>query len=318
MIKKFIFPLIVVILAACSKTNIETPFNHNSSLSGKVYFENAQPDTTMASVTLFEQNQGTKIATTQTDNSGEFMFKDLTQDIYQLQISSNGYEDKYISNIQLTAYQTTLLDSIFIEKVKPIEIYKMVIDGEIDDVLTPVYQNTNVSDWSASNDFGDLYITRDNDSLYIAISGGFDSGGNCVNIYIDTDGDKNTGINDFSVISGGDIGSHLNKNVSVSVDFGADIAFTEWALSDNIGVVSLQNPNAVDENIITANISINSSVIEIAIPFESIYENGELPTKISLVAIIGGGDSVHFANDTIPQQSTNFDGIFKSVFSRNY
>ena len=317
--KNILFVIIfTLIIFSCAKTPIEAPFAHNSSLIGFVNFENASPDTTTAEVDLFQQNQGIKIATTNTDNTGKFSFTGISADTYQLQIKASGYEDKYISNIELSSHKTTTLDSIFIQKIRPIEFKKMVIDGVIDSDLMPVYKNENVSNWSISNDFANLYITRDDDSLYIAIDGGFDNSGNCVNIYIDTDGDSNTGIHDFSQISGGDIGNNLNKNVSVAVDFGADIAFSEWALSSNIEVVSLSNPSGVDENPITSNSRVNSSVIEFAIPFSEIYPDGNLPDKISLVAIIGGGDSVHFANDTIPQQSTDFDGVFKSVFSRNY
>ena len=315
---KFIFLLFITLIFSCAKTPVETPFDHNSSLQGKIYFESSTPDTTIANVTLYQQEQGIKIATTQSDNQGNFEFTDITASVYQLLITGTGFEDKYISGITVKANDTTRLDSIFLAKIKPIEHKKMIIDGVIDEGLQPVYQNTNQSNWSGSNDFENLYITRDDDSLYIAVSGGFDAGGNCVNIYIDTDGNKDTGINDFSQISGGDIGAHLNKNVNVAVDFGADIAFSQWALASEIGVVSLSNPGAVDENIINSNIVVNSSVIEFAISLKALYPTGELPLKISLVAIIGGGDSAHFANDTIPQQSENFDGTFKSVFSRNY
>ncbi len=313
-----LFVILIFMFVSCSKTTPEAPFAHNSTLVGFVKFENALSDTVEAEVSLFQQSQGIKIASTQTDKNGKFVFEDISADTYQIQIKATGFEDKYLSNIALTSHHITTLDSIFIQRIRPIEYKKMIIDGEIDNGISPVYQNENDSNWSISNDFHNLYITRDDDSLYIAIDGGFDSSGNCVNIYIDTDGDGNTGISDFSRISGGDIGSHLNKNVSVAVDFGADIAFSEWALSSDINVVSLSNPSAVDENVIPNHTQVNASVIEFAIPFSAIYPSGSFPSEISIVAIIGGGDAVHFANDTIPQQSSDFDGIFKSVFSRNY
>ena len=204
------------------------------------------------------------------------------------------------------------------ELIRPIEFKEITIDGVIDEGWESVYQNQNASNWSSSNDFANLYLARDNDSLYIAVDGGFDSGGNCVNIYIDTDCDKTTGINTFSQISGGDIGTHLNKDVDFSVDFGADIAFTEWALSSAIGVVSLENPDTVDENILSANIFLSSSVIEMAIPLNQIYPDGNIPDKIACVALIGGGDAQSFSDDSIPQQTGGFSGLFSSIFTRSY
>ena len=317
--KNIIIFLALIAILSCSKTTTQTPFAHNASINGYVSFENANPDTLIADINLFEQSQGIKISSTTSDNIGYFEFTGISSGTYQIQIQANGFEDKYVANIALQSHQITSLDTLQMELIRPIEFKEITIDGVIDEGWESVYQNQNTSNWSSSNDFANLYLARDNDSLYIAVDGGFDStSGNSVNIYIDTDCDKNTGIADFSQISGGAIGSNLNKDIDVSVDFGADVAFSEKDLANDIAAVSLENPATVDENIISANISLNSSVIEMAIPLNQIYPDGNIPAKIALVAIIGGGDAQSFANDSIPQQTGGFVGTFNSVFTRNY
>jgi len=161
----------------------------------------------------------------------------------------------------------------------------------------------------------------DENNLFIAVRGGFDSGGNTVNIYIDKDYGIGTGLNDFSNISGGDYGDHLRKNVITSSEFGADIAFTAWALNFDVGVVSLEDEFNVDLNIIVeSKISLNNYVFEFSIPFTVLFENGEIPfgEKIALVAIIGGGADDSYADDTIPQVEGGFTGNFTTVFSSAY
>ena len=111
------------------------------------------------------------------------------------------------------------------------------------------------------------------------------------------------------------------KEVTTSTNFGADIAFSAWGLTSDIGIVSLEDENNVDQNIIDeANIESNSSVIEFAIPFAAIYQDGAIPfgQSIALVAIIGGGSDEHFADDSLPQQVDGFTGNFTSVISRAY
>ena len=198
------------------------------------------------------------------------------------------------------------------------------IDGVIDDDWEPIYENTHDSNWNSNNDnndFGNLYFARNNTFLFIAVSGGFSTGENTVNLYIDLDYQNGTGLNDFSSISGGIYGDHLRKEVTTPTDFGADIAFSVWAVAYDEGIVSLEDENNVDQNIIDeANIESNSSVIEFAIPFAAIYPDGEIPfgQSIALVAIIGGDNNVSIADDSIPQPAGAFSGNFTTVIHRAY
>jgi len=310
----------ILTLFACEKNPNEAPFNHNSSLAGFVNFEQATRDSIIADVKLFFQGETILIAETQTDTSGFYDFHNLASGIYQINISAPNYAEYSLSDISLLSNQTTILDTIILEILLPIEIEEINVDGIIDDGWEAAYSNDHESNWSTSNDFAHLYIARDDDSLYIAVDGGFDAGGNAVNIYIDKDYGDDTGINNFSTIQGGGFGDHLRKTVNAPETFGADLAFSEWALSSEIGIVSLEEPQAVDQHLLeNVHISLNASVIEFAIPFTALYENGEIPfgKKIALVAIIGGGGDQYFADDTIPQQ-TDFSGTFMTVFSRAY
>ena len=311
---------VILILFACEKTPSDAPFNHNSSLEGFVRFEQGSPDSITANVQLFFQNETILIAETQTDTTGYYLFQNLSSGVYQINVSAPEFAEYSLSDIELVSNQTTVLDTINLEILLPIEVREIEVDGSVDEGWEAVYENTHVSCWSTTNDFENLYIARDNDSLYIAVSGGFDADGNTVNIYIDKDYGDGTGINDFSTIQGGGYGDHLRKLVYAPETFGADLAFSGWALSSEVGIVSLEDPQSVDQNIIEgANISVNTSVIEFSVPFTELYENGEIPfgKKIALVAIIGGGGDQYFADDTIPQQ-IDFNGTFMTVFSRAY
>jgi len=239
--------------------------------------------------------------------------------VYSLQ----NYDDitKYIS---LQANQTILMDTILFENIPLIQNQSIDIDGTIDSGWDSIYENTHTSNWSSEengfvNDFANFYLAYDNDSLYVAVTGAFASNENCVNLYIDTNFGDETGINDFSQIQGDGIGDHLRKAVSTPDNFGADIAFSEWALSANINVVSLEDFSAVDQHVLASNIFVNSSAIEIAIPLSEIYPQGTdvAGKKIAVVGIIGGGGDSYFANDTIPQQvigeEEEFSGMFESV-----
>ena len=92
-----LFVILIFIFVSCSKTTPEAPFAHNSTLVGFVKFENALSDTVEAEVSLFQQSQGIKIASTQTDKNGKFVFEDISADTYQIQIKTTGFEDKYLS-----------------------------------------------------------------------------------------------------------------------------------------------------------------------------------------------------------------------------
>ena len=99
------------------------------------------------------------------------------------------------------------------------------------------------------------------------------------------------------------------------------MAFTAWALSSDIAVVSLKNPSQVNENLLNANFSLTPSVIEIAIPLSEIYSDKNFPAgqKIAIIAIIGGGGDQYIADDTIPQQTdvSHFTSVLKMKFPDN-
>ena len=288
-----------------------------ASLNGYVTFdEKAVPQTNIDFYYKIDDDYQLAKSTV-SDTMGYYDFSTLFPKDGKLTYSAENYDviTKYIA---LVANQAVIMDTILFENIPLIQNQTIAINDTIDSGWNSIYENTHVSDWSASNDFENLYLAYDDDSLYIAVDGGFDPGGNCVNIYIDTDFGDGTGINDFSQIQGDGIGDHLRKNVETPDNFGANIAFSEWALSSNINVVSLEDPSAVDQYVLTSNISINSSVIEIAIPLSEIYPQGVdiAGKKIAVVALIGGGDESQLANDTIPQQddASHFESVVIAKF----
>jgi hypothetical protein len=318
--KYIILLLSLSVFFGCTETPNETPFSYNISLEGEVNFEAATPDTTIANLQLFIETDRLLVAETLTDTVGHYQFSNLTSGNYYINVSALGFSDFTISDIVLASNLNTTIDTVLLELVIPMEVRDVVIDGEIDLDWESSYINDHATNWGP-NDFENLYIARDEENLYIAVSGQFSDSDNTVNIYIDKDYGSNTGINDFSTISGGDFGDHLRKNVTAPESFGADLAFSSgWSLSGDIGVVSLENTLDVHNNIIEdTNIEVNTSVIEFSIPFSAISEDGEIPVgnRIALVAIIGGGENGSFADDTIPQQE-DFTGTFINVFSRGY
>lgn len=310
----------MILLISCDKTPSESPFDHNSAVQGFVGFEDASPDTLTATIDVYfnTTNETIKITSVNSDNTGFYAITDLSAGNYSLLFFSGLYEDM-MQSIELSSNQTTIMDTIDLQLPEPIVFLQVIVDGVIDDGWETVYENTHESNWEG-NDFENLYLARDDDSLYIAINGTFSSGDNAVNIYIDKDYNEGTGIYDFTEIQGGGYGDHLRKNVTTPDYFGADLAFTAWTLTDDVGVVSLEDPQSVDQNVLENTIiSANSSVIEFSIPFSDLYIDAEIPIgkKIALVAVIGGGGNEYFADDTIPQQ-VDFNGNFVTVFSRAY
>ena len=318
--KYFVLLVSLLIMFSCSETPINAPIDHNSSLEGFVTFEDGSPDSLTANVTLFRQGETNAMRHTQSDTIGFYHFDYLTSGIFQINLSAPEYETYTVIDT-LFLNETIIADTVQLNYIQSLKFKEITIDGEIDEGWESSYINTHPSDWSETNNFDNLYIARDNDSLYIAVDGGFDSGGNTVNIYIDKDYGNGTGLNNFSNIGGGAYGDHLRKNITASSEFGADVAFTAWELNYEIGVVSLEDESRVDKNIIEeANISLNNNIIEFSIPFTVFYENGEIPIgeKIALVAIIGGLGDDSFADDSIPQLENGFTGIFTTVFSSAY
>ena len=310
----------LLIIFSCSETPNVAPIDHNSSLEGFVTFEDGSPDSLTTDVSLVRYGETNVISQTQSDMIGFYHFDNLTSGIFQINLSSTGYQTYTILDT-LFSNEITIAETVQLNNIPLIEFKEITIDGEIDEGWEPSYDNTHSSNWGDSNNFENLYLAMDEKNLFIAVKGGFDSDGNTVNIYIDKDYGNGTGLNDFSVIDGGDYGSHLRKNINTSSDFGGDIAFTAWALNHEMGVVSLENESNVDQNIIEeSNFVLEHNVIEFSVPFAVLYENGEIPFGeiIALVAVIGGGSEDSFADDTIPQVEGGFTGRFSTVFSSSY
>ncbi len=307
----------IVLVISCDKTPFRTPYSFNAILKGVIEFEEGSPDTLTATVQAYKSGVSILQGEATTDTNGAFEIQNLSEGTYQLNVSAPNYDYFTITDIQVNAFSTTTIDTVELEVIKRIEVKIITINGTIDPTWEPVYENTHESSWEGSN-FLNLYLARSNDSLYIAVDGSFQNNENTINIYIDKDYGNGTGINDFSGITGGGYGEHLKKNVTVLENFGADLAYSGWALIYDVGVVSLEDPDAVDQHILNANIAVNTSVIEMAIPFSEIYDNGEVPvgSKMALVAIIGGGGPEYICDDTIPQQDDPMS--FTTVFSRQY
>lgn len=308
----------ILFYLGCEKTPTDSPYSYNAIIHGIIQFEEASPDTIIATVRAYKTGVATLMGETTTDTTGYFNIGNLSEGTYQLNVSAPNYDDFTVAGIQVKAFSTATIDTVELEVIKRIVVKVIVINGTIDPGWNSVYENTHTSNWGPSNEFHNLYLARSDDSLYIAVDGGFDAGGNAVNIYIDKDYGDGTGINDFSTITGGGYGDHLRKTVTAPENFGADLAYSGWSLNFEIAVVSLEDPYAVDQHILDANIAVNTSVIEMAIPFAEMYDNGEIPigSKIALVAIIGGGGDQYVADDTIPQQDNPMS--FMTVFSRQY
>ena len=309
--KYFVLLLSLLIVFSCSETPIIAPIDHNSSLEGFVRFEDGSPNSITADVTLYRQGETNIIRQTQTDTTGFYHFDNLTSGIFQINLSAIEFETFTLFDT-LFLNETTIADTIQLNYILSIQFKEISIDGEIDEGWESSYENNQSSNWGTSNDFENLYLAMDENNLFIAVRGGFDSGGNTVNIYIDKDYGIGTGLNDFSNISGGAYGDHLRKNITTSSEFGADAAFTAWALNYDIGLVSLEDEFNVDQNIIEeSTISSNNNVFEFAIPFTALYENGEVPFggKIALVSVIGGGSDDSFSDDTAILVRTSLDSI---------
>ena len=320
-LKQFIFiTLSVIIIFGCDvlqNDNDQSPFTFNAILQGFVNFEQGSPDTLSASVKAYKSDSNILMAESTTDTTGFYRLENLSYGDYQLTISATNYGEH---TVQVTAnpHEVTVVDTAQLEFIEHIQELAIEIDGTIDSGWEVAYENTHTSSWSTSNDFENFYISHDTDSLYIGVDGGFDGTSNTVNFYIDKDYGDGTGISDFSTIQGGGYGDHLRKDVMAPETFGADLAFSGWALSSDIGVVSLEFPTEVDDHLLESNAAMNPSVVEFAISFEQIYGEPGCPygTVVAVVAIIGGGGDQYFADDTIPQQenAANFTTVFNRQF----
>jgi hypothetical protein len=311
--KKILIPVMVVslfIILGCSLKDNQAPYSYDCSLEGQVAFTGTSPDSINALVTVYPTGQNQLLAEVYTDSTGYYHFEHLTNINVDIHIEADRYDTQVVSNVALHNHQTAIASTVTLLPLPQIEIRSPHLDGTIETGWLPVYQNTYVSNWGPSNEMKDLYLARDSDSLYISITGSFATSENCVNIYLDKDYGNATGLHDLSTISGGSVGDHLRKDAVCPTTFGADIAFTVWQMTSDIAVVNLSFPTAVDQNQIIARkvIKVNSAtddVIQIAIPLNVLYSNGNIPanTKIGIIALIGGGGDQYMSNDTIPMQA---------------
>ncbi len=302
--------MILLFIAGC-EDNTGIVFDHNASLQGYVIFEEGTPDTLSAQVTVSRDN--IQLADTMTDTTGYYLLENLASGDYFVSIDREGFA-RYIYQIGLINNEIATADTVMLMNMSTMDMQTRIVDGEIDNGWEPVYINDHVSGWGG-NDFEALYISYDEDYLYIAVTGQFSTSDNTVCVGIDKDGSGDTGINDFREVNGGDIGSRIKKNIDAPETFGADIAFCSgWALSGE-GIVSLEIPSQVDQAFLEdVIISMNGSTIEFAISLDELY-GGFSHSIISLVAYIGGGGDQYFADDVIPQGTGNFEGNFFEVFT---
>ncbi len=304
---------ILLILVACEDTPTDSPYYHNASMEGYVQFSNAQTDSVSADVEVYlhQDTEVTLVAELTTDQDGYWYVDGLAVGEYYIYFTAQEYGSTNVT-INLADTNTTTVDTVVFEVYEPpvppvpvdsLQFVSISVDSDSTDwTIAPWEQNDHASNWGP-NDFTTLYMGQSSTHLYICITGNFSADDNTVNVYIDKDFGDSTGVNDFSVINGGDPGNRLRKNVVTPDYFGADLAFCNWALSDTY-FVSLDFPEAVDSNTLEASVSMSSSCIEIAIPFEVMFgtENAPDGQPIALVAIIGGGGDAYFADDSLPQQ----------------
>ena len=304
--------VLVCILTGCENNTSEV-FDHGAIITGYINFEEAEADSVIAEVSILKYNM--TLGTTYTDETGFYQFSELSSGEYTVSAEAAGYSINYIK-VNLTMNEIVQAEPVMLELVESMSYGTRSIDGSIDEDWLPVYEDDHVSSWGAEdNDFHALYISRDENYIYFGITGQFSSLDNSVTLAIDKDFDAVTGINDFSGVDGGDIGGWIKKDVTAPDDFGADLAFNAgYSISGGEGVVSLEDPEHVDENFLedTA-FALTDSTLEFKISLEEIY-NGNLPDMISLIAYIGGNEPAYFANDVIPQNGQDFDGEFQDVF----
>ena len=320
MIYCFLFSLLF--LFGCSESPTVAPIDHDASLQGYITFEEDPSNVLSVSVSIIRDGEIEAINQTQSDSAGFYYFEDLNPGTYQVNFYLLGYEPQS-QTVTLISNEITVADTVELMYIPTITVKEIIVDGQIDESWEASYENTHISGWSATNDFSSLYIARDENYLFFAVDGGFDPSQNTINIYVDLDYGNGTGLNDFSNIGGqadfSTVGDHLRKEVSTPLDFGADIAFTAWAFQYDIGVFSLSDESNIDK-IDGVLESLNSSVIEFAVPVSALYQDSQFPDggKIALVAIIADDSSNNFADDSIPQIESGFSGVFNAVFSTQY
>ncbi len=195
------------------------------------------------------------------------------------------------------------------------------------------------SNWGPFNDLQGLWVTWDENGLYVGVSGqlwdtaGPGTGGNSVNVYLDVDFGRGTGISNMDAIDPNALGAvtrNLWRPLQVGGGFGADFGFTSWAGTYDRGILDLFDP-LLPVNLITdesRQVGVNQPCLdptgpcqgfdkqgnfsfEFFIPWHDLYARlyPNLTTTVPpgaaialVVNIVGGGDSM--SEESIPSQST--------------
>jgi hypothetical protein len=179
------------------------------------------------------------------------------------------------------------------------------------------------SAWGPFNDLHGLWVTWDTDGIYFSVQGAvWDAasgiGANSVNLYIDADYGRGTGIGDLSQIDANALDAvtrNLWRPLTIGAGFGADWGYTCWAGRFDLGFLDLSDPqapvnlfqgvngqsnpiNTSAEGVIEGRNQANNRGYELFVPWNVFYPDqpaGRVPagTQIALVvAQVGGGDSL--------------------------
>jgi hypothetical protein len=300
-------------LETISMTRIE----NNCSIVGQISFDNLNlvSDVTIDIYYLNKANDYVMDRTIFSDSTGFFYEEGLFPGDHKLEFQTEHYP---VYPKILTLPHSEPINITF-EEIALMPYHTVQVDGDISDWGEPLYENTNDSNWSSLNEYHFLYLAYDDSNLYLGLEATYENQ-NSLNLYFDIDygDDDYTGIHDFSSINDNIANGKLKKNVTVVSDFGADVALCLWDDSSS-GVFNLESSQELNSNIIR-----QGDYIEVAIPLADLYDAGVIPenTKISIVALIGGGETNSMANDTIPQQSEEFgtddNPQFDSVFTATF
>jgi len=281
------------------------------AISGTVSFSDDPDPLPEAIVVAYQASTQTEAGRDSTDALGDYRIGGLSSGIFDLRFSAAGYQSATIEGVEIVGDeevvdQDAILDPTSAATPDP-PYFTAAIDGNLDAGWTPLVSDpAGDSAWGASNDFQGFHVAWDLDNLYIAVSGGFDSGGNTVNIYVDKDYGAGTGTVDFSTISGGSVGDHLRKTIDMSAvaGYGADFAGSIWATQYEGEVTDISDAAAIfalEGQLLDA----SSSVVEFSVPWSSLYPDmgGGVPpyTQLGVYCVIGGGGDQFLADDSLPE-----------------
>ncbi|MCP4547228.1 MAG: hypothetical protein GY835_12285 [bacterium] len=280
------------------------------AISGTVSFSDGPdplPEALVVLSTHIDQVEVARFTTTTT--SGDYLFEGLNYDDYDLTFTATGYQAGLIDSLHIDTDAVSSGNDIELAKIEAaipdLPYLTPVIDGMIDVGWATVLDDpAGDSNWGGLNDFTGLHVAWDATNLYVAVAGSFDSG-NTVNIYIDKDFDNGTGLADFSTIQSGSVADHLRKTIDMSgvTGFGADFAGSVWGTQYNPEVSDLTDSAAIVMMPGSALVG-SSAAIEFSVPWTSLYPDmsGGIPglTELAFICVIGGGDDVNLAGDTLP------------------